>query len=63
MSPLRPAAKGVLAMVGASAIWGLSSMYYKLLAHVPPLEVLSHRTIWSLVFFGLVLALQGRLAE
>lgn len=57
------AQKGVLAMVSACVIWGLSSMYYKLLAHVPPLEVLSHRTLWSLVFFGLVLAVQGRIGE
>lgn len=57
------ARKGVLAMVTACAIWGLSSMYYKLLAHVPPLEVLSHRTLWSLAFFGLVLAVQRRLSE
>jgi len=55
--------KGILAMAAACGIWGLSSMYYKLLAHVPPLEVLSHRTLWSLVFFGLVLAGQGRLGE
>jgi len=57
------AQKGILAMVGACCIWGLSALYYKLVAHVPPLEVLSHRTLWSLVFFGIVLALQGRLAE
>ncbi|TCP61872.1 chloramphenicol-sensitive protein RarD [Rhodovulum bhavnagarense] len=50
-------------MAAACVIWGLSAMYYKLVAHVPPLEVLSHRTLWSLVFFGLVLAAQGRLIE
>lgn len=50
-------------MAGACVIWGLSSMYYKLLSHVPPEEVLGHRTLWSLVFFGLVLAGQGRLGE
>ncbi len=55
--------KGVLAMAAASTIWGLSPLYYKLIAEVPPLEVLSHRTLWSLLFFALVLALQGRLAE
>ena len=55
--------KGVLAMVGCSTIWGLSGIYYKALAHVPPLEVLSHRTLWSLVFFAGVLAVQGRAAE
>lgn len=57
------AAKGVTAMVGACMIWGLSPLYYKLLAHVPPEEVLAHRTLWSLMFFAAVLAAQGRLAE
>lgn len=56
-------AKGMAAIIGATVIWGLSSMYYKLLAHVPPLEVLAHRTLWSLVFFGILLAARGRLGE
>lgn len=60
---MNEAQRGILAMVAACVIWGLSSMYYKLLAHVPPLEVLSHRTLWSLVFFGLLLTVQGRLAD
>lgn len=55
--------RGVLAMVAACTIWGLSAIYYKQLAHVPPVEVLAHRTIWSLVFFGAVLWLQGRLGQ
>ncbi len=57
------AGKGILAMVAACCIWGLSSLYYKMLAHVPPLEVLSHRTLWSMIFFGAVLAVQGRLGQ
>lgn len=55
--------KGVLAIVTASTIWGLSGIYYKALAAVPPLEVLSHRTLWSVVFFLAVLAAQRRVAE
>jgi len=55
--------KGIAAILAANLIWGLSPIYYKMLAHVPPLEVLSHRTIWSLVFFGIVLLFQRRLAE
>ncbi len=55
------AAKGVAAMVGACTLWGLSPLYYALLKHVPPLEVLAHRTLWSVVVFGLVLVVQGRL--
>lgn len=51
---------GVLAMMTASTIWGLSSLFYKLLSPVPVLEVLAHRSLWSLVFFTVVLAIQGR---
>lgn len=57
------AAKGVLAIVGACVIWGFATLYYKAMAHVPPLEVLAHRSVWTLVLFGAVLAVQGRLAE
>lgn len=56
------AAKGILAMVVACTVWGLSALFYKLLVHVPPLEILAHRTLWSLVFFAAVLLVQGRLA-
>ena len=55
--------KGVLAIAGAATIWGLSGIYYKALSAVPPLEVLSHRTLWSVVFFLIVLAVQGRMDE
>ncbi|QBY00255.1 EamA family transporter RarD [Rhodophyticola sp. CCM32] len=55
--------KGVLAMIGACTIWGLSPIFYKLLSDVPPLEVLAHRTLWSVIVFGLALAGQGRLRD
>ena len=54
-------ARGVAAVFGACSVWGLSAIYYKMLDHVPPLEVLAHRTLWSLVFFAGILMLQGRL--
>jgi chloramphenicol-sensitive protein RarD len=60
---LGDSAKGVLAMVAACTIWGLSPLFYALLSHIPPMEVLAHRTLWSLVIFAGILALQGRLAE
>ncbi len=53
--------KGFAAMIVACCIWGLSSIFYKLLSHVPAAEVLAHRTLWSLAFFVMVLTLQGRL--
>lgn len=50
-------------MIAACTIWGLSPIYYAELSHVPPLEILAHRTFWSLIFFlGLLLA-QRRLGE
>lgn len=57
------AGQGVLALVAACTIWGLSPLYYKLVEHVPPTEVLAHRTIWSAVFFVAVLIVQRRLAQ
>lgn len=60
---MNDAFKGVVAMIAACIVWGLSPLFYKLLAHVPPLEVLSHRTLWSLMFFGCVLLAQRRLSE
>jgi chloramphenicol-sensitive protein RarD len=57
------ATKGVLAIVGACVIWGFATLYYKAMSHVPPLEVLAHRSLWTLVLFGAVLALRGRLSQ
>jgi chloramphenicol-sensitive protein RarD len=56
-------ARGVLAMIAACTIWGLSPIFYKQLAHVPPLELLSHRSFWSLIFFGAILLSQQRLGQ
>ena len=53
--------KGVIALVAACTIWGLSALFYKALGGVDPSEVLAHRIVWSLVFFSAVLLLQGRL--
>ena len=48
-------------MVVACLVWGLSPLYYKMLVSVPPIELLSHRTLWSMVLFALILFMQGRL--
>jgi len=55
--------RGIVAALVANVIWGLSPLFYKALSHVPTLEVLCHRTLWSLVFFGLVLVVGRRLRE
>lgn len=50
-------------MVAACAIWGLSALYYHLIEHIPPLEVLSHRTIWSLILLTGYLIACGRFRQ
>jgi chloramphenicol-sensitive protein RarD len=59
---MREATKGIIAMVATCTVWGLSGIYYKLLDHIPPIEILAHRTLWSCVFFAFVLLVQGRIS-
>ncbi len=51
---------GIVAVISACTIWGLSVIYYKVLAHVAPLDVLAHRTIWSAAMFGVIVLARGR---
>lgn len=52
---------GVLLALGGFVLWGLSPIYWKQLPHLHPLEVLSHRVIWSAPFLILVMAVAGSL--
>jgi chloramphenicol-sensitive protein RarD len=45
--------KGVLYAVGAYVIWGLFPAYWKLLQHVPALQLVAHRIFWSFVLLFL----------
>lgn len=54
---------GVVAGMAAYLLWGFVPLYFKLVAHVPPIVVLSHRILWSALFIGIVLTAQGRWAE
>ena len=47
---------GLLCAATAYVLWGLFPLYFKLLSTVPPMEILMHRMLWSLVFLALVLA-------
>ena len=40
--------------------WGLLPLYWSLLAHVPPLEVLLHRMFWAVPFLFLLVVLNTR---
>lgn len=41
---------GSIYAIAAFGFWGLTPIYYKLLPHVPPAEILAHRVVWSVVF-------------
>ncbi|SDO72350.1 chloramphenicol-sensitive protein RarD [Rhodoferax sp. OV413] len=53
---------GVLYAVLAYAAWGLFPLYFHQLVGIPALEVVLHRTLWSLVFLLVVLAVLRRWA-
>ncbi len=48
--------RGMLAAGTAFTMWGVFPVFLKLLQSVPPLEILSHRVLWSVLF---LLALLG----
>lgn len=52
--------KGMLYAIAAYGLWGLFPLYWKMLQHVPALEILSHRMTWSLGFVLLLLLLRRR---
>ncbi len=48
--------------VGAYTIWGFLPVYFNLLKHVGPLEVVAHRVIWSVLLLLVLLFFRRRLA-
>ena len=48
---------GLLFGVSAYTLWGLFPIYWPLLKPANPLEIVSHRAVWTLVFCFIVLAL------
>ena len=49
--------------LAAYCIWGVTPIYFKLVGHVQPLEIIAHRVTWSAVLLMLILALSGKLGE
>ena len=52
---------GLLFGVGSYVLWGLFPLYWPLLQPASPLEIVSHRAVWTLVFCLIVLALSKQL--
>ncbi len=53
---------GILYATLAYVVWGLFPLYFRQIADVPALEVVMHRTVWSLLFVMLVLLFLKRWA-
>ena len=51
---------GLPAAALAYIIWGLFPLYFHQLAHIGALELVLHRSVWSLAFVAVLLAWQGR---
>lgn len=52
---------GVAYGLAAYVAWGLVAVYFKAIAHVPPLEVLAHRVVWSVLLLTGILYTRRRL--
>lgn len=49
--------------VSAYVLWGFLPLYLDAVAHIPVLEVLAHRIVWSVPVAGLVLVVLGRTGD
>jgi chloramphenicol-sensitive protein RarD len=54
---------GIVAGLGAYAMWGLFPLYFPLLEPAGGVEIVAHRVIWSLVFVALLLTALRRWAQ
>lgn len=54
---------GFFYALAAYLLWGFLPLYMKALAHIPPVEVIAHRVIWSVPIAVAVLAWLGRTAD
>ncbi len=57
------ATRGFLFAFTAYLLWGLLPFYMKAVAHIPPMEVVAHRAVWSVPIAGAVLLALGRTAD
>lgn len=53
-----PSSVGLTFGIAAYLIWGFFPIYFKALSSVPPLQVVSHRIIWSALFLAMVITLR-----
>ena len=52
---------GILYALGAYLSWGLFPLYFRQIAAIPALQIVAHRTLWSLAFVAVVLVVSRNL--
>jgi len=55
--------RGISAALGAFVLWGVAPIYFKWISHISPLEVISHRIIWSVIFVLTLVVLTQKTAQ
>jgi len=53
---------GILSAAAAFLCWGLFPLYFHAIGEVPPLQILAHRMLWSLLFLVIVLVVRKQWA-
>lgn len=56
-------ASGLIFAFSAFLLWGLAPIYFKEVSHIPALEFLSHRMLWTFVFLIILLCFRRTLAN
>src|ERR1041385_5067173 len=51
---------GLVQGVLAYGLWGVVAAYWKLLAHVGPVELIAHRAVWGLGAFAVIVVIAGQ---
>src|SRR5690606_23235851 len=54
---------GLLCGLGAYGLWGVIPIYFRFLRHLPPLEVLAHRIVWSFFLLAAMIVWRHRIAD
>jgi chloramphenicol-sensitive protein RarD len=54
---------GIIYGIAAYGSWGFIPLYFKVVAHVAPAEIVAHRAVWSFAVLAVLVAVLGRWGE
>lgn len=53
--------RGTIMTAASFVLWGVLPGYWKMLSHVPALQIVGHRTIWTCIFAFMLILVTGKL--